>query len=267
MHLSRLFRYPLKSGADEALDTATVTARGLLGDRRWMVVDDDGEFLTGRRFPQLVRVCARLARGSLQLRAPGQTDCRVSEPRAGGERTAVTVWGDRVAALDAGDSAAAWITALLRIPARLVFMDEAAQRDVDPAFALPGDTVSFADGFPLLPIGSASMADLNRRVGRSMDPRRFRPNLLVDTPAPFTEDRWRRIRIGEIVFDVVKACSRCRFTTVDPDSGERDADGEPLRTLARFRAAGDGVLFGQNLIPRTTGTIRVGDELQVLDGD
>lgn len=181
MHLSRLFRYPLKSGADEALDTATVTARGLLGDRRWMVVDDDGEFLTGRRFPQLVRVCARLARGSLQLRAPGQTDCRVSEPRAGGERTAVTVWGDRVAALDAGDSAAAWITALLRIPARLVFMDEAAQRDVDPAFALPGDTVSFADGFPLLLIGSASMADLNRRVGRSMDPRRFRPNLLVDT--------------------------------------------------------------------------------------
>lgn len=266
MHLRQLFRYPLKSGADEALTSARVTARGLAGDRRWMLADADNRFVTGRRHPQLVRVHARQVSAELAVTSPGRPALRIAVPD-GGPRRRVTVWADPVDAADAGDAAARWFSELLAEPVRLVYMDSAARRAVDPAHSADGDTVSFADGFPLLLINRASMIELNRRIGRDLDLRRFRPNLVVDGTEAFAEDHWRHLRVGDVAFDVVKACSRCRFTTVDPDTGERSADGEPLRTLARFRAGDDGVLFGQNLIPRGSGEIRVGDAVTVGNAD
>jgi uncharacterized protein YcbX len=127
-----------------------------------------------------------------------------------------------------------------------------------------GDEVSFADAFPLLLISRAALDGLNARLAKPVSMLRFRPNLVVEGVAAHAEDGWKRIRIGEVEFDVAKACTRCVFTTVDPMRGERDPDGEPLRTLIGYRRTADGVTFGQNLIPRSAGSVRVGDAVEVL---
>jgi hypothetical protein len=139
-------------------------------------------------------------------------------------------------------------------------------RAVSQDYGQPGDEVSFADGYPLLLISEASLADLNTRLPRAVEMRRFRPNLVVDGEMPYAEDGWRRLRVGKVEFEGVKNCSRCIFTTIDPDSGEKHPDREPLRTLSTYRRRPQGgVFFGQNLIPRSRGVIRVGDPVTVIE--
>jgi uncharacterized protein YcbX len=139
-------------------------------------------------------------------------------------------------------------------------------RTVNPEYGQAGDQVSFADGFPLLLISEASLADLNSRLDAPVEMRRFRPNLVVDGNRPYAEDNWQRIRVGDVEFAGVKNCSRCVFTTIDPDSGVVHPDKEPLRTLSTYRRRPQGgVYFGQNLIPRSGGVIRVGDPVTVLE--
>ncbi|HUD43070.1 MAG TPA: MOSC N-terminal beta barrel domain-containing protein [Dokdonella sp.] len=260
--LRGLYLYPLKSCAPLAQPVATVEPRGLAGDRRWMVVDAAGRFVTGRQQPRLTLIRARPdAADALQLDAPGMPSLRLAAMRDRA-RVAATVWGSTVASLPAAPEADAWIARFLDQPARFVHMDEAALRPVDPDY---GDAaVSYADGFPLLLISAAAMDGLNARLARPLSVLRFRPNLVVDGTEAHVEDGWKRIRIGEVAFDVVKPCTRCVFTTVDFERGERDADGEPLRTLIGYRRGPDGVTFGQNLIPRGGGRIGVGDPVEVL---
>jgi uncharacterized protein len=262
--LAALSCYPVKSCAGLALDAAFVGARGLVGDRAWMLVDGDGGFLTGRQDGRLVQVSAKLGPDGLALAAPGMPTLRIGLPD-GRARSTVTVWRDRVDAADAGNAAADWFSHFLGRAVRLVHADAAMQRPVDPDYASPGDEVGFADGYPLLLLSRAAVDELSLRVGRPMDWRRFRPNLLIEGVPAHAEDGWRRVRIGPVEFDVVKPCVRCVFTTVDPDSGERDAAGEPLKTLASYRRGPKGVTFGQNLIARGSGTITVGDEALVVD--
>ena len=181
-----------------------------------------------------------------------------------GATVPVTVWKSQLTARPAGDAADAWLSDFLGQPVRLVHMDEAITRPMTDARSLPGDEVSFADGFPLLLISRASLEGLNSRLARPVSMLQFRPNLVVDGVPAHAEDTWKRIRIGEVEFEVAKACTRCVFTTVDPLRGERDPEGEPLRTLITYRRAADGVTFGQNLIPRTLGQVRVGDAVEVL---
>ncbi len=262
--LAVLACYPVKSCAGMALDAATVGARGLAGDRSWMLVDAEGRFVTGRQEGRLVQVSARPGPDGLELAAPGMPTLRIRLPD-GSARSTVTVWRDTVDAADAGDAAAEWFSHFLGRTVRLVHADAAMQRPVDPDHAQPGDEVGFADGYPVLLLSRAAVDELSDRVGRPMDWRRFRPNLLIEGVPAHAEDSWRRVRIGAVEFDVVKPCVRCVFTTVDPDSGERDGAGEPLRTLASYRRGPKGVTFGQNLIARGSGTIAVGDAVVVLD--
>ncbi|MBB5208261.1 MOSC domain-containing protein [Chiayiivirga flava] len=261
--LSALYRYPLKSAAAQACDAVDVTPRGLSQDRRWMVVDMSGRALTGRELGRLVLLRADAEGDVLVLDASG-TSLR-AHPQYAAPRPRVTVWGSTVDAIAADADADAWISRLLDRPARLVFMDDGARRPVDPAYAVAGDEVSFADGFPLLLLSQAALDALNARLATPVTMQRFRPNLVVSDTEPHAEDRWRRIRIGAVEFDVVKACTRCVFTTVDPATGERDPAGEPLRTLVGYRRSPGGVTFGQNLIPRGIGTVRVGDPVEVLE--
>jgi len=182
-----------------------------------------------------------------------------------GPRLSVQVWKDLCEVPAVSAAADRWFCEYLGFPCRLVYMDEAYRRPVKPQFSQPGDTVSFADGFPLLLLSEASLHDLNQRLGTPVSMRRFRPNLVVRGGSPFMEDGWHRIRVGALEFDVVKACSRCVFTTVDPDTAEKDPDMQPLRTLGSYRRGREGgVFFGQNLIPRTTGLVRLGDPIEVL---
>jgi uncharacterized protein YcbX len=199
----------------------------------------------------------------LRLSAPGQEDLDLAAPR-GGAGEIVRIWNSEVAARRAGAAADAWITRFLGMPARLFHMDEACLRAVDPDHSQPGDIVSFADGFPLLLISQSALDDLNARLARPVPILRFRPNLVVAGTAAHAEDEWKRVRIGDIEFDVVKRCIRCVLTTVDFERGEFDPDGEPLRTLLDYRRTCEGVSFGQNLIPRGRGTLRVGDRVEVV---
>jgi uncharacterized protein YcbX len=263
-HLSALHVFPVKSCAALAPPSARVEARGIVGDRRWMIVDAGGKFITGREVSRMPLIRAALAGDGLALEAPGMPALRVNAPDADATRRDVTVWGATVAALAADAAADAWLSRYLERPASLVYMDDDARRAVDADYAEPGDEVSFADGFPVLLISQEALDALNAKLAQPIPMLRFRPNLVVAGVAPHAEDGWRRIRVGEVEFDVVKPCTRCVFTTVDPFAGERDPSGEPLRTLVTYRRTPKGVTFGQNLIPRGTGTLRVGDAVKVL---
>lgn len=265
MHLSALYRYPVKSAGAESLTEAAVQLRGLAGDRRWMVVDADGRFLTGRQHHHLVQMRAQHLEGGVRLTHPVAGVLEVGIPDAGGERQNVTVWDDTVDAIRCTAAASRYLGQVLGQEAHLVYMDAAATRAVDLAYAQLGDQVSFADGYPLLLISQEALDQLNARASHPVSMLRFRPNLVVQGCAPHAEDRWRRIRIGEVEFELAKACVRCVFTTLDPDSGAPDPEGEPLRTLKAYRRSPKGITFGQNLIPRGTGKLRLGDPVALIE--
>ena len=263
LHLSAIAIHPVKSCAPLPLHAAAVEPRGLAHDRRWMVVDPEGRFVTGRQVPALVRIAARPAADGVVLSMPGLPDLPVAIPAPDAPRRAVVVWRDTVDAACASPEADAWLSRALGRALRLVYMDGAARRPVSPDHAAPGDEVSFADGYPLLLIGQSSLDALNARLPSPVPMARFRPNLVVAGAPPHAEDGWRRIRIGDIAFDLPKPCTRCVFTTVDVASGTFDASGEPLRTLKGYRRTASGVTFGMNLIARGTGTLHVGDGVVV----
>lgn len=267
LHLSGLYRYPLKSAAGEALRETMLDALGVQGDRRWMVVDaESGRFLTQRLLAQMTQLQARwLGSTHLQLSAPDMADLQVAVPDEQAPLRGVTIWRDSLQVPDAGDQAAQWLSQFLGRACRLVQVSEARARQVDTAYAEVGDKVAFADGFPLLLIGQASLDDLSARVGRSLPMLRFRPNLVVSGSEPYAEDSWKRIRIGDLEFRVAKGCSRCIMTTLDPQTGERSADREPLATLKTYREREGEVYFGQNLIACGEGQLRLDMPVQVLE--
>ena len=231
--LSALHIYPLKSCAPRTLDAAVVEARGLAYDRRWMVVDASGKFLTGRQQPRLTLIAATPEDGQLQLDAPGMPTLHEPQPPADGARVQTAVWGAAVTPLLARAQGNAWISTFLGAPCRLVYMDADCVRAVkakyDGQYGQDGDEVSLADAFPLLLISQGALDLLNSKVAQPLPMLRFRPNLVVTGTQPHAEDSWKRIRIGALEFDVVKPCVRCVFTTVDFERGQFDPSGEPLR--------------------------------------
>jgi len=264
MHLSGITIFPVKSLGGIGVDAWALDELGLVGDRRWMVVDREGRFLTQRQLPAMACIRPALGpEGRLTLRHPKLPALTIPEPPADGETLLVRVWDDTVTALAAGEAADAWLRDALGRPCRLVRLPEGAARPVDPDYA-PGARTAFTDGFPLLLIGEGSLADLNARLPSPVSMRRFRPNLVIAGSAPYAEDGWRRIRIGALTFQVVKPCSRCVVTTVDPDTGLAEGP-EPLRTLATYRRRDNKVYFGQNVVHEGTGRLRVGDPVTVLE--
>ena len=266
--VTALHVYPVKSCAGTALRRAEVGPRGIRHDREWLVADaGSGEMLTQRELPRLALIRPALDGDALRLEAPGMPPLAVATLREGaGEGCAVVVWRDACRAVDQGDEAGGWLSAFLGTGCRLLRMADDEVRRVNPAYATgPGDQVGFADGYPLLLAAEESLAELNRRLATPLPMDRFRPNVVVaGGGAPFAEDGWRRVRIGEVGFAVAKACVRCAVTTVDQAAGAF-AGKEPLRTLARFRRGPGGVRFGQLLIQEGEGAIAVGDRVAVLD--
>ncbi|MDH4581733.1 MOSC domain-containing protein [Pseudomonas sp. BN415] len=266
LRLSALYRFPMKSAIGEPLQQARLDALGLAGDRRWMLVDaENGRFLTQRAFSRMSQLSARWnALGGLTLSAEGLPALDVALPEPDANLRGTFVWGSPMHVPDAGDEAAQWLSDFLGKACRLVHVPDHRARDI-PGSLLPEEKVGFADGFPLLLIGQASLDDLSERVGRPLEMLRFRPNLVVEGSAAYAEDSWKRIRIGGIEFSVAKGCSRCILTTIDPATGERSADREPLTTLKTYRERDGEVYFGQNLINRSAGVLDVGMEVEVLE--
>jgi uncharacterized protein YcbX len=257
--------YPIKSTRGITLQQALVEPRGIQWDRRWMLVDPDGKFITARQWPRLAMVSTELGDQQLRVSAPGSQSLSIPLADSGPGQRSVEIWRDHCPVSEVGDQASAWFSAWLDTDCRLVRLSDQDVRPVDPSYGQPGDQASLADGYPLLVIGEASLTELNSRLDQPVSMQRFRPNLVIRTSEPFIEDQWRRIRVGDIEFELVKACSRCVFTTIDPETGEKDPGLEPLRTLSSFRRRPQGgVFFGQNAIPRGTGMLKLGSELEVL---
>ena len=287
MKISEVNIYPIKSLRGNAVTEALVEKRGLRHDRRWIITDREGMFLTQREFPRMTLIGVDVGEEQVVLRAPGMAELTIPHQPAEGPRRPVTVWNSTVEAAEYPNDVNQWLSEAIGGECVLFGMPVAAERHVNPLFDRGDDLVSFADGYPLLLIGEGSLAELNRRIAANggngsvspLEMRRFRPNLVVAGSEPFEEDTWARIRVGEAIFRVVRPCARCAITTVDPDRGEFDGK-EPLKTLATFRMAKDVfpdkleelalqpnyVLFGENLIPENPGvTIRTGDVVEVLE--
>ena len=267
LHLSALYRFPLKSGKGESLPQARLEKLGLEGDRRWMLVDEaSGRFLTQRADPKMSQLSALWnAAGGLTLSAEGFEALEVAVPDPDTDLRGVTIWRDSLRVPDAGDAAADWLSRFVEKPVRLVHVPLPRARTTEAGYGRDDDQVAFADGYPLLLIGQASLDDISHKVGRPLDMLRFRPNLVIEGSEAFAEDGWKRIRIGDVEFRVVKSCSRCILTTVDPHTGIRDEQREPLATLMTYRKQENGTMFGQNLVNDGNGVLEVGMPVTILE--
>jgi len=261
-------RYPVKSCRGEPLDSALLEPWGLAGDRRWMVVDDEGVPITSREIPSMLLTRAELISDGLGLSHPDAGEIRAA---AGSTLVDVSVWGTPVSASLAEPAANDWFSRLLGVPARLVYLDDPTRRPTNPLRTRQSDRVSFADGYPLLLTNEASMDALNDLIAAGplaaegpLPMTRFRPNVVVRGAPAWAEDGWRRIRIGAAQFRVVKGCDRCVMTTVNPDTAAKGK--EPIATLARHRRWDGKTWFGVNLVPNSHGVgLRVGDDVEILD--
>jgi len=263
MHVSALYIYPVKGTAAVAVSNAATCPTGFVDDRRWMIVDEHGRFLSQREHRRLALVRANVAGDTLELGARGMSTLRVEDARAG-EPTFASVWADETEALRLPAAAAEWISDFLGIRAAIVYMPDTTRRHIHPDYDREARIVSFADAFPFLLISQESLDELNRRLEQPIEMIRFRPNIVVaGAPEPHSEDRWKRILCGEVELDVVKGCARCSVPTVDPATAE--IGKEPNRTLATYRRIGGQVYFGQNLIHRNSGIMRVGDAVSVRE--
>ena len=260
MQLSQLFHYPVKSCAGFPLTQASAQLMGLEGDRCWMVADSSGKFITGRQWPRMVLIRPNITPTGLRLEAPDMEPIEVSY-RDYVQPQASTVWSYAFQAWGGSAEVDDWLSFFLGTECRLLYIGQQSQRLLRSDESKP---LAFADGYQYLLIGEHSLADLNQRLPDAVPMLQFRPNLVVSGAEAFAEDEWKVLRIGSVVFDVVKPCERCIFTTVDPESGQMHPQKQPLVTLNQYRAFPAGTLFGQNLVARNSGLLMLGDEVEVL---
>ncbi|MEO7069871.1 MAG: MOSC domain-containing protein [Nostocoides sp.] len=271
--------HPVKSTAIRPVAAAEVTYAGLLGDRRWMVVDADHAMLSAREDSGLFTIVAdipqtepTLLSGLVLSQSPsaatGLAPLHVDEP----DRPAVdvTLHGKPLRAVPADADATAWVRdALGRHDVTLFWCDDPTRRPLNPEYSRPGDHTALADGYPVTLASTESLRRLNEWIAETAAERgdpvrdplpitRFRPNVLVDGDLePFAEDGWSGVTIGDVAFRLPKGVDRCVMTTIDPAS--LATGHEPIRTLARHRKGGGKTWFAVHLIPDVEGPIRVGD--------
>jgi hypothetical protein len=265
MKISELNIFPIKSCKGFSVSSIELDAYGIVGDRRMMIVDQDGIALTQRDFHELCFVEPTLSSDTLSLKAPGMDELKINTTDFVNLPVSVETQDDACVGLDCGSASGGWFSEYLRTACKLVRMDHSFVRPINRKYSTRDEHVSFTDGFPMLLISEASLADLNSRLIQPITMNRFRPNIVVKGCAPFDEDRWKTIDVAGLTFEVVKPCARCVVTTIDPTTGK--SGDEPLRTLATFRKTAEGkVMFGQNVIHvQKSGTIRIGDEVTIVN--
>lgn len=258
--------YPVKSLRQVALTESMVEAFGLQHDRRWMVVDEQGKMITQRQQQRLCLIQPRLQAEGIRLIAEGMPDISIEIPMPTTSQL-VTVWEDSCNAYDAGEHAAKWLSEFLSVNCRLVYFPDDEFRQVDLTYANQGDRTAFSDGFPLLLTSQASLDDLNQRLvlnhAEPVTMNRFRPNLVVGGCESFAEDSWKKLRIGDMTFRVVKPCSRCVIPNIDIATAARGS--EPAKTLATFRKRDNKIFFGQNVIAENNGKLTIGMPVEIIE--
>lgn len=261
--------YPIKSTSGIALSHSWVDDFGLSFDRRFVVTDLEGQFITARTQPKLCLIQCHLTTDGLVLTAPNMPQLDIVFANFSEQYHQVTVWKDQINALYCHQIYDKWFSQYLNLPCQLHFFAEKSSRQVKNK----DNQVGFADGYPLLLISQASLGDLNNRIAQrngdsdntGVSMTQFRPNIVVNDTQAFDEDSWHRIKIGEVEFEVTKPCSRCVFTTVNPENGQKHPEQEPLSSLKTYRQVAKGdVMFGQNLIPLNKGQVKQGDKVTII---
>lgn len=263
--VSELYIYPIKSLGGIALNSATLTDRGFEHDRRWMLVDDNNQFITQREVTAMALLKPQLTEQGLLIKnsqVAGEELLVPFEPTMPGT-TMVDVWSNRCRAQQVSEEANAWFSKQLGISCKLMYMPDTTNRFVDGRYAHNKEITSFSDGFPLLMIGQASLDDLNSRLTDPLPMNRFRPNVVFTGGTPFLEDTMKQFEINGITFFCVKPCARCVMTTIDQQSGTKAK--EPLTTLSTYRKKNNKILFGQNLLYKGRGVIAIGNTITIQE--
>ncbi|MEF0939339.1 MOSC domain-containing protein [Rhizobium sp. BR 362] len=271
MQVSDLFIYPLKSARGIAIPSASIDAFGLIGDRRAMLVEPSGDFITQREVQDLARIDIQPGPSYLRLKMDGKADIIVPPPQPD-NRMDVVVWKSTVSASVADEETNKALSAWLARDVKMVFFDRFAKRSANPEWAGGETPVTFVDGYPVLVTTTGSLKALNANLAShgegavGMD--RFRPNIVIDIDEEWPEDRWAAIEIGGIRLDLVKPCARCIMTTQDQKTGSRDVPN-PMPAMGRVRMSADrrvpGPLFGWNAAPRGEGSVKIGDTVTVVE--
>lgn len=261
--VSELWIYPIKSCKGIQLVENKIVVTGFQYDRRFMVVDEENNFLTQRQHHKMALITCKIVGEDLQISATDYPTIRLPLNPLRGTNLQARVWSDTCESIEIGERYNEWFSSFLGLKCKLVYMPETSNRIVDPNYNTTNAITSFSDGFPFLLISQASLDDLNSKLEDKISMTRFRPNIVVVGTEPFEEDNWQEIKIDEIVFQVVKPCSRCVITTIDQTTGI--SGKEPLKTLSKYRSVGNKIMFGQNLIHlQKKGSIKVGAQLQIL---
>ncbi|WP_198555738.1 YcbX family protein [Colwellia sp. 75C3] len=268
MQLSQISVYPLKSSAGIQVSNSWVDELGLSFDRRFVLSDDKGQFITARTEPTLCLIQANITATGLVLTAPDMPKLVINYHQLTELYQTVFVWDDNINAQQGNTEHHQWFSRYLKRPCQLLHFGELSTRKV-PDTSNRTNQLAFADGYPLLLISQASLDDLNKRCSTTITMNQFRPNLVIDNCDAFAEDTWQHIRIGEVEFELRKPCTRCIFTTINPETAIKDIHQEPITSLKTYRQAADGdlkgeILFGQNLIPLNQGQIKLTDTITII---
>lgn len=260
--LSELYVYPVKSLAGIKVSTWSVTAKGFLHDRKWMLIDRNNHFLSQRQLPKMALIKTHLTDSELILSTASSDQIVLPLDPITGHNVITQIWHDCCLAKSTSTQVDQWLSDFLGIQCRLVYQPNEVFRPVDPLYSKPTDQLNFSDGFPFLILSKASLATLNSEMRLQLDIQRFRPNLVIAQCSPYAEDSWREIRINQIHFRLPKPCSRCRVPTIHPETAETGK--EPLKTLNRFRKWNKRVYFGQNALHNESGTLSIGNKVYII---
>ncbi len=260
LRLSEIWIYPVKSLGGVRVEKARVLEKGLQHDRRWMLIDENGKFLSQRSHPMMSLFKIRNNETGFEISFQGEVLELKTEPAAGAERTAV-IWDDTVSVVEAATGYHRWFSDRLHFDCRLVSFPESNPRLIDPDYRLAGESVSLADGYPMLIIGQASLDDLNGRLNEPVPMNRFRPNFVFTGGTPYEEEKWHEFKIGQNAFVGVKPCARCQVTTVDQQTAM--VGKEPLLALSKYRRWNGNIYFGLNVIPVDLNEVHESDEIRL----
>jgi uncharacterized protein len=263
IQVSRLFIYPIKSLGGISLQTVKLEPRGFALDRRWMLVDENGNFLSQRTKPSMALLQPSITDAGIEVihqQYPSQKIVIPFLPTVK-KTLRVTVWDDNCEALEMDDNINTWFSEQLQQTCKLVYMHDNSMRQVDMRYAPQNAITSFSDGYPVLLLSEESMLDLNSRLEVELPINRFRPNLVIKGCLPYEEDTMAKIKIGDLELLGVKLCSRCVMTTINQQTAEQQK--EPLKTLAGYRNKNNKIYFGQNVLYQQVGNISVGDEVAI----
>jgi len=263
LQLSEIFIYPVKSLGGISVDSAFAGKRGLQYDRRYLLVDENGTFITQRDFPQLALLKPSFTKTGFKIvNSLDKSFITIPFESESNEKIKVQIWDDLCNAVLVDKKLDEWVSESLKIKCSLVYMPEDERRIVEKKYEPVEHIVGFADAYPYLIIGQSSLDDLNTRLDKPIPMNRFRTNFVFTGGKPYEEDNWKDFKIGHLIFKAVKPCARCVITTTNQGTAERS--NEPLKTLSEYRKINNKVMFGMNLVCKQTGSVSVGNEIQLI---